>query len=508
MSQKLSPAVIISIGDHADQVARYLGASYPALTRHLPQGADESAVARVVAEVTDGPTRPLEGHMELPGLLVIADTADHQTVLAVLDAIFAAETTAKPRVWPTFTSGTPSQLGSLDEALTTRGSGICDLVLMLTGTESADEQARALSAWLHVKMPAPASVLAQLPDSDGRICRYVALGSTVVSPGPLNGTTTAKKESTSDLARASEASIVAVDQVAVAATVNQELARVAADDATAMVARDAASALIAAAHDYDAPALMRAENNLAAALNHLDRRLVPELESALARIARAAVEQALLGGGAEAAPDASPQPPVGSDADIGRTQTVSELVLLASKGGLSKMFSRNRMATLAQALEPVARADVDTAVQQAVDHVSAQVGPLVTLEVKAATETAEQQRAQAAQEVGALRDQLWAQALATGRSAVTLWPTVSTTGITRAWGGGVPAPRQYLVGSAAALEGLAEDDAIMTVIDLRDVPGAPIDSVPVGESAAVGTRASDEAVVLLAQYGLPLAALG
>ena len=56
-----------------------------------------------------------------------------------------------------------------------------DLVLMMTGTASSSEKAAALGAWLHVKI-CPPSVLGELPDIDGRICRYVAIGSGTVAP--------------------------------------------------------------------------------------------------------------------------------------------------------------------------------------------------------------------------------------------------------------------------------------------------------------------------------------
>ena len=165
------------------------------------------------------------------------------------------------------------------------------------------------------------------------------------------------------------------------------------------------------------------------------------------------------------------------------------------------------MTGIAQSVSAAARRDVDVAVKKAIAPVAHEVPDQVAAGIARREE--EQQAARVAQQVQAAEqaDEQWRLALATCRDEVVLWPTVDTSNVRRSWGGSAPAPRQYVVGSEAALRGLPDDDDSLSVIDLRDsvtAPGTPTHAVDLRESGS--HLASRRATVLLAQYGLPLTA--
>jgi hypothetical protein len=501
VTPKLSPAVIVTMGDAAHSVGELLADRYPVAAFPLPDGCADAGFEGLITLINDSVAGP-DGATELPAVLIIADTDHSQDVLRVLDEIRAGATTVKPRVWPAIVAGHPARLAEFDAALDARRTSSCDLVLVMTGSNSPEEQADALSAWLHVKMPAPASVLADLPDSRGRICRYVGLGCVAVDVGqaPSYVSTTA---ATFDDAGA-------VEQIC------EELANVATSDRSVVSANSAVAALVVAAQSYSAADVMRSESDVTVALGDIERELAPSLEVALPGIVTEVVRtlsstqepQDAPKAVADASGDAAAEDVNGKTADGsgGRTETVSQLVLLASKGGLSKMFNRNRMAAVAETIEPLARADVSAAVDAALQQADARVPILVKDETQRLAEAdaaALEQVAQTAQNASTLA---WNQAVDKARREVVLWPTINIEGISRSWGGGVPAARQYVVASASALRLLAEDDAIMSVVDLRTQHRADTDDgdIDLRDQPEIS---GGKAMVLLAQYGLPLAAL-
>jgi len=510
---KLSPAVIVTVGPDAGTVGELLAARYPIDSYSLSAeqlGSTDSEFDGLIEKVNSS-ARHTDAVTELPAVVVIADVGNAEVVLRVLDAVRGGETTVKPRVWPAFVAGTPSHLAEFDRALDERGTGSCDLVLIMTGATSPDASADALAAWLHVKIPAPASVLAELPDSEGRICRYVALGCRAVHAGGQ-----AQADASPDLVA------ISIDSSAVAARVSAELSTRAHTDPLVETANEAVAALTNAAQQYSAPDLLRCESELAVALTEVDRKLVPVLRAELPKLVVEMVAQ--VSAAPPAGPDSGgsgPDPAADSATDSaahtlpeaaaeagapGRTHTVSQLVLLASKGGLTKMFSRNRMATVAETIGLLAEADVAATVRSAVSAIDGEVPSLVSVEAQriSAEQLAEGQAvALAAQEA---ESTTWNQNVDQARRDVELWPTVDVTGISRSWGGGVPPARQYVVGSASALRLLTEDDAFMPIVDLRTQPRSEADGDEI--DLRDGTHQSaGRATVLLAQYGLPLAAL-
>ncbi len=549
-SQNLSPAVVVTIGKYASSVGTKLAELYPTDAYPIPDSAVPAEFGALIDSINSA-SASSQTTTELPAVLVIADTDQADSVVTVLDAIRAGTTTVKPRVWPTFVAGSPATLDGFDAGLNERGTGSCDLVLVMTGSKSPQDQAQALASWLHVKMPAPASVLAELPDSQGRICRYVALGCRTVEPGKVRST----DRPATDLQD--------VDVAAASELISAELASRAYSDPSVEAANAAVSALSQAASTYSAPDLLSSESTLTIALNKVDRTLVTTLQASLRQIVTDVVTQLSestgqsRAGGVEETADSTVDSDAGSDAgsdgkpggvaagasdststetsaavppdSLGRTQTVSQLVLLASKGGLTKMFSRNRMASVAELIEPLAAADVTAAVRSALAQLDSQTAPLVEAAVQQIADEAEVGRKEAALAAQVADALTWNQALATARRQVSIWPTVETAGISRSWGGGVPAARQYVVGSARALASLTEDDSYMPIVDLRTQPqaatkadtaqGSETQTIADPAGAADGSKISDEvdlregstsqpqATVLLAQYGLPLAAL-
>lgn len=471
---------------------------YPA-TVHTAEAVTSANAAKLAADVLGGVTQQDgAGGSGLPAVVVLAQTSDAPAVVELLRALRAQTPTVRPRVWPTFVAGDPTQLADFDAAVDELGPGACDLVLMMTGTASSSEKAAALGAWLHVKMPAPPSVLGELPDIEGRICRYVAIGSGTVSPDTNTGSSEELEP------------IPPVDVDALTKAVRRALAESAGKAVSVTAANDSASALCAAAEDLDPVALLQAETNLANALADVGRQLSKSLTDSLGPIIEAQidapVESAADASGGDASDDAaSATDQVAAD---DRTAAVSQLVLLASKGGLSKMMSRSRMASVAQSIAAAARRDVDAAVARAVAQVEYEVPDRINAAIAARQRRFEDQQAAVELADNQHLDSLWRGALINCRKAVALWPTVDTDGIKRSWGGSVPAPRHYVVGSEAALRALPDDDDALSVIDLRE--SATVVSPTGGASIDLreGNRSSSDrhATVLLAQYGLPLGA--
>ena len=496
-SAQLLPAAIVAIGADAAKVGEQLGEHYESMVTTVDEvtSADAGELAQqTLAALQERGTAAGVGQ-GLPAIAVLATTSQWHDVAEFIAALRQQPSTLRPRVWPTFVGGDSGALADFDARLDELGTGACDLVLMMNGDAEPSAKAGALGAWLHVKMPAPPSVLGELPDVSGKICRYVAIGSRSLGDVEATGVEPEQEPVTTDAAV-----VIPAVKSALVAAANKTVSVIAANDA--------ASALCAAAEDLDASALLRAESHLAQALTDVSRQLSKQLADTLPQLVEAELESVAQSGAESPAvtAEADGADGLGAPADD-RTEAVSQLVLLASKGGLSKMFSRSRMTGIAQSVSAAARRDVDVAVKKAIAPVAHEVPDQVAAGIARREE--EQQAARVAQQVQAAEqaDEQWRLALATCRDEVVLWPTVDTSNVRRSWGGSAPAPRQYVVGSEAALRGLPDDDDSLSVIDLRDsvtAPGTPTHAVDLRESGS--HLASRRATVLLAQYGLPLTA--
>ncbi len=493
-SAQLLPAAIVAIGQDAAAIAAAAAPHYPATVTAVDVVDAESALDIAVELLTSLAASATDSGVGsgLPAVVVLANTSQAGSVLELLRALRAQATTLRPRVWPTFVAGDPTSLSEFDAGVDQLGTGSCDLVLMMTGTASSSEKAAALGAWLHVKMPAPPSVLGELPDIDGRICRYVAIGSGTVAPDASSAAPTVV------------AALAPVDVEQVTAAVRAKLAEVAAKAVSVTAANDAASALCAAAEDLDAAALLRAENNLANALSDVSRQLSKSLSDSLAGIIQDELSAPTTHDESTQS-RAAGEEAAGSAAAEDRTAAVSQLVLLTSKGGLTKMLSRSRMAAVAQSISAAARRDVDDAVTRAVDQANHEVPDRIKAAIAARERQLIEQREAAELADAQLVDKVWREALVNCRKAVALWPHVSTAGIKRSWGGSVPAPRQYVVGSESALRAMPEDDEALSIIDLRE-RDEPVDARKIDLRDGVRGVNQRHATVLLAQYGLPLVA--
>lgn len=469
-NDELRVAQVICLGEQASKVATDLQNSYPISVASA--GLDAAALAGWVSESINS----ADTGSVLPAVLIVADTTEAAQVLSIIESISQAEYRVRPRIWPAFISGKPGELKTFDAQLTSSGQGAADLVLMLNSAVPA-AQADALAAWLKIKMPAPASVLAELPDSEGRICRYVALGCETVTAtaGTYEPSVTQTPE---------------FDLASVQASVRAQLVTKAASSVAGAAAKDAAGALGAAAQAANLEQLLAAEQHLTESLTAIDLELPAKLSENLTELVQQAIESP-----ATDLP-AAQEVPAGT-----RNQYLSELITMLTKGGLGKLFGRSRTATLTESITHAALADVQRGLAAAVESVAAQV-PDVVNEVVAATQLRnDEKRAAALERAERERTTKWQGQIRSVTKTVNVWPTVSTAGITRAWGGPIPAPRTYVVtNTPAAL--INEDDEMITVIDLRD-------STPA--KAVVDLRDNTDsselrAHVLLAQYSLPLAA--
>lgn len=514
-SAQLLPAAIVAIGADAAKVGEQLGEHYESMLTTVDEvtSADAGELAQqTLAALQERGTAAGVGQ-GLPAIAVLATTSQWQDVAEFIAALRQQPSTLRPRVWPTFVGGDSGALADFDARLDELGTGACDLVLMMNGDAEPSAKAGALGAWLHVKMPAPPSVLGELPDVSGKICRYVAIGSRSLGDVEATGVEPEQESVTADAAV-----VIPAVKSALVAAANKTVSVIAANDA--------ASALCAAAEDLDASALLRAESHLAQALTDVSRQLSKQLSDSLPQLVEVELEVA-VGGDAErgsaagdevkresaesgetgdqaAAADGSAS--LGAPAED-RTEAVSQLVLLASKGGLSKMFSRSRMTGIAQSVSAAARRDVDAVVQKAIAPVAHQIPDQVAAGI-ARREEQHQAARDAQQTQAALEsDDQWRRALAACRDEVALWPAVDTSNVRRSWGGSAPAPRQYVVGSESALRGLPDDDDSLSVIDLRDSVAPTGSAVPAVDLRESGPREpSRRATILLAQYGLPLTA--
>jgi len=506
-SAQLLPAAIVAIGADAAKVGEQLGEHYESMLTTVDSvtSADAPGLAeQTLAALQERGTAAGVGQ-GLPAIAVLATTSQWQDVAEFVTALRQQPSTLRPRVWPTFVGGDADALTEFDARLDELGTGACDLVLMMNGDAEPSAKAGALGAWLHVKMPAPPSVLGELPDVAGKICRYVAIGSKSLGDVDAVGV-----ESAQPAAIADAATVTPAVTLALAAAANKTVSVIAANDA--------ASALCAAAEDLDASALLRAESHLAQALTDVSRQLSKQLSDALSQLVEAELEAAARdevegeSGARDEVAETAVEDVAQSPAALGapaedRTEAVSQLVLLASKGGLSKMFSRSRMTGIAQSVSAAARRDVDVAVKKAIAPVAHEVPDQVAAGVARRQE--QQDAARAAQEAQAAQqsDEQWRLALAACRDEVALWPAVDISNVRRSWGGAAPAPRQYVVGSESALRGLPDDDDSLSVIDLRDSAtptGAPAVDIDLRDSESLAP--SRRATILLAQYGLPLTA--
>lgn len=495
-SAQLLPAAVIAIGADAKKVGSGITAHYPSLVTFVDSVDDKNAesIGRDVLAKLDEQTSAVGSVAGLPAVVVLAGTARAEQVALLVRALREQPATMRPRVWPTFVTGDAAKLGDFDEHLDALGTGACDLVLMMNGKATAEAKSAALGAWLHVKMPAPPSVLGELPDIEGKICRYVAIGSATVAPESVS-------------AADADVDVPTVDESALVTAVEAAVANAASKTVCVTAANDAASALCAAADDLDASALLRAENQLAEALADVSRELPKTLTDGLAQIISAELDSSTANDPAVeveagATHIAAADVPAADD----RTEAVSQLVLLASKGGLTKMFARSRMTGVAQSVAAAARRDVAEAVQHAITSVNQGVPTEVRAAIEGRTVAAEARREAVRVANSQLADESWSLAMAKCRAQVALWPRVDTSGVRRSWGGSAPSPRHYVVGTESALRGLPDDDDALSVIDLREPVAVANGSANIDLRDGSRSSAERHATVLLAQYGLPLTA--
>lgn len=443
---------------------------------HLAGDPDATALARTV-----------EGGAESAVLVLAHTESAHSVAESIAGLSRGRSDTGRLRVWPAFVAGSPGDLVDFDKALDELPPGSADLVLVLTEAPSPEVAAEALFAWLTVKLPAPASVLGQLPDATGRTCRYVALG---LSASAL-GDSAEAPEASSGIERAGESVGNALDgrvdqEVEIEALAFQLADRLESEfAATAPVVglRESRARLTAAVDGLDPIGALAAERELTltAAMDTLT-----VINDAVRR----------LGGDSARRDDGQARR---SDAQVGQStdqaaselaQAVAEFALLAGKSGWGRMMAKRRLIAARDRLAAAADLVLEATESRWSDLAAEQVLAAAEERVREAVAAAVAESARKAQLDADRQAREDHQELVVATRSGQVWNQIDEGAVERVWGGGLPEPRRYLIGG---------NEVTDSVVDLTD-PAHPCLRV-------ASEHFGDQARVLIAQYGLSLPAL-
>lgn len=494
--------VVISIGTAAAAVKSIL-TSADTFDFEVVELTENDGLADQLARLaaSPDPTRsvPDAAGVRVPdAVLVLGDTSVADPVAQAVAALAGNGPTARKRVWPAFVAGDPAELNAFDDALDELSDSDCDAVLMLTHVPSPERAAQTLLAWLTVKLPAPASVLGQLPDASGRICRYVALGYEQVSPVTAPEGTESGGDDTTAADRLACDDVADAEVAAHLAACGEQLEQAVRTLAPAVALHERRDALDAAMAGTDLASVIAAAQDLALAT---DTDIHPAVAALTAELAGEAAQAEANPAAMTSVPDATVAgEPAGEPAGESRdalapqppslTAALAEYVVVAGRTGFGRMVSGGRRRQAGATLAAAADALVTEAERTWIAQAQHELRPAVRSAIlqrrsaarAAAAETARRQAATAAEDWRADVER----AVAEGRT----WQHVDASRVTRSWGAGPAAPRRYVIGSGATFD---------SVIDLTD-PGEPCLRV----TTPTGTAA---VIVLTAQYGLPLTAL-
>lgn len=469
---------VIAIGSTATRIARSIG-RHPGFSceiKHLDPSVahvDERQIADLSAF---GPATD--------AILVLAATSASGAVAQLITAISdLRESGGRVRVWPAFVEGDASSLADLDDALDGLPGAACDAVLVLTSVPSASSAAAALSAWLTVKIPAPAGVLGQLPDVSGRTCRYVALGMETVDAQSLADIDTSASPAPTRAAGLEHGSLLAelIDRLDAAFGAAEAVVDL----------RQRRDRLQEAIKNGDAAQVLACERELVGLGSADPEPWLHQLVDSVVAESADTIDQLADGGENPPARQGAGPAEGGTTADPTRLAgAVTEYVLVNGKTGLGRLMARARRRAAATALDAAAYEFA----HQAERVWSAAGAMLVQRAAQKAAARAASVRMRSLSDAQA-RDS----AAATSRlraeveeavTTVGVWQAVNADGIERTWGLGAPAPRRYVIGSAELLE---------PVIDLTEDSGPCLRVVSANNDKSVA--------VLVVQYGLPLSAL-
>lgn len=511
---------VFAIGPVALAIAQHMSNHQPFEFSITSIGIDDNVGERVAAGLLlhSGSAVSAPGSaVSAPGsVLLIGDTAQAELTTATVQALARdGGPNTRLRIWPVFVSGDPSELDEFDATLDELPDANCDAVLMLTHVPGPEQAARALLAWLTVKLPAPASVLGQMPDAAGRICRYVALGSELVAAlrDTDEGAKTGAAENSDSAVSGGLAAAIGVatqrpDPLEVSellgrlqTALNEQPGMVALRDSRAMINTAMDAANLTAVVEAHQQLVMAGDADIRMELDALTTELVvaagresgratetadtPAPSALDDHLGLATSGTADTGGTRAAAPSQAGPPSKPSLATA-----LAQYLVVAGKTGLGRMVSGGRRRQAAVDLAAAADAFV-AGVEQAW---IAQGEQLLHAAVLAGAE-----RARAAAVAGAAAESAarataaearWKTQVEGAMATGNTWQGVDESRVVRSWGSGAAAARRYVIGSGELLE---------TVVDLTD------GSEP---CLRVITATATEAVtVLTAQYGLPLSAL-
>lgn len=427
----------------------------------------------------------------VPAVALVGATDSAGDIRTLIAAITSADPGLRPRIWPMFVAGSPSGLSSWEHPLTAADLSLVDVAISTLGAPTTEDTVRALVAWMRLKVPAPASVLGQLADVNGRRCQFVVLGAHAIGEAfPAD--------------RPSQSAQVGEPVDAAAVPVPAELSEAAEEavaQSTTLQCLDASAAglvgAVAASDQVDVAAVVQAETEFSTALGSaVEAGLARAREDLLPLICRTA-DAAATDGFPAAAPTAEPEPvaepeTVAQMADEQRlqgqsagstrprTEIVAEWISLATKGPMGRMWHRGNISRCADellvAVESEAAAARSDTQSQLLRWVTQQWQAQLQLALNAANDTP------------AHPSGLDSAAQARVRNAISEchpWTPVDPARVERSWGQGLASARKYLFGVPASARELFDEPDVMVAATLTDIPDI------------------EEMVVLAAQYGIP-----
>lgn len=333
-----------------------------------------------------------------------------------------------------------AEFEAFDEALAEHGADNVDVVLIVDSRESSE----VLAAWEAAKTDAPASVLAKLPDVDGKACRYVALtGKQVADSLPT-------KDSDED-------QLSDKDRKALRTGITNFVRENAED------VRGARAEIQAAVTEQSAAKAFSGSLALDSATDRLQVTCESSLEDVVAEID--------LSSDPTGTPD---NPVVVEKLQTERDSALSEFAAASSKGGFGKLLAKSKIKNAGDQLLAATDSLVGARASELIEALIIKAEPLL---VRARTDAQVREFDRAIADLSKATD-----AAATN---LTQALGIDSGAIERPWTSGTPQPRHYVVAEAQVL------DQLDLSIDATKVPTQDFEGV----------------YVLQAQHALSAAAL-
>lgn len=384
--------------------------------------------------------------------LIIADLADAGAVADLLKTRTTAVKTWVALVLDATAKPVVDEIEKFDQQLEELGVGAVDLVLLVDQTTAV----AGLSAWSVVKAEAPASVLSRLPDTNGSVCRYVALTGEYIS---LSGNDSGFQDEP-----------LSEDQLRFAM---RDLVREQVDDIRSIRAN--IEQVVALGSPSEA---LERFTELDQALIELQRSSYREVESYLRRYITDGNELAVD----TAANEETDLTARIKDVDLEQLKqnlnhALSEFLLIGSKTGLGKLFTKSKLKQSGGQLLDTTDAYIDGVASELIAEL---IQTAVPLSAGICDEVKQVELSKTTNKLIKLVE----------KYLVEPSPFAGRTGmvIDRAWTVGIPDPRHYLLASSHMVELL----------------GSLVSELPKSNLQLVATEVDDQPgmLILKAQYAL------